>query len=230
MKNKRNIAIIPARAGSKRIPGKNIRDFLGKPIIAYSIQAALDSSLFENVMVSTDSDTIRQIAVKYGAEVPFFRSTSNSNDQATIMQVLFEVIGQLENRGKNYDSICCIFPTAPFITAFSLQKSYNLLIDSKADAIMPVVRYSHPIERALTVNSDDQKVRMIQPKYRHTRTQDLSPKYHEAGQFFWIKSNALDVKDHLTELNTLAYELPHGVVQDIDTEEDWEIAELKYTK
>lgn len=182
----RNIAIITARGGSKRIPKKNIRKFCGKPIIAYSIESALDSGIFSEVMVSTDSEEVAEIAKKYKANVPFMRSELTSNDYATTEEVLKEVLEYYRGKGELYDSMCCIYPTAPFITSEKLKYAYKILHDYDVDVVMPVVRYSFPPQRGLVKRAD--KLEYWHPEYRNSRSQDLDEIYHDAGQFYFYLS------------------------------------------
>ncbi len=226
MKNKKNIAIIPARGGSKRIPQKNIKNFLGKPIIAYSIEAALKSRLFDEVMVSTDDEKIAEVSKKWGAKVPFLRSKENANDYAGIADVLIEVLNEYKNRNIEFENVCCILATAPFIQADDLMDSYSKLLKSIYDSVFPVVRYSFPIQRAMQFEGD--KIKMIWPENLITRSQDLTPSFHDAGLFYWIKTNVVLQYKRLWTNNTTAIEIKEEKAQDIDTIEDWKIAELKY--
>ena len=223
----RNIAIIPARGGSKRIPHKNIKVFLGKPIIAYSIEAALQCGLFDEVMVSTDDPEIAEVAERYGAKVPFFRSSENANDHATLADVILEVIDQYAESGKKFDGICCILPTAPFITSNRILEAFDKMKNEKLDSVCPVVEFSYPILRALEF-TDDNKLQMIWPEHLKTRSQDLKSSFHDSGSFYWVKSKALKFEKTLFCRNGSAIILPETEVQDIDTEEDWKLAELKY--
>ncbi|MDK2842451.1 MAG: hypothetical protein PWQ17_1957 [Anaerophaga sp.] len=217
-----NLCIIPARGGSKRIPRKNIKDFLGKPIIAYSIEAAIQSNLFDEIMVSTEDPEIANVALKYGAKVPFMRSPENANDFATLADVINEVKGQYLELERSFNNICCILPTSPLLMVDNLRMGYELLISKKADSVRPVVRFSYPIQRA--VRLDDQgKINMFYPEYQNSRSQDLEPAFHDAGQFYWMKFDA-----GLKGTNKYGFEIFEIYVQDIDTEEDWKLAELKY--
>lgn len=222
-----NLAIIPARGGSKRIPGKNIKDFLGKPIIAYSIEAALQSKLFDVVMVSTDDEEISAVSKRYGAEVPFFRSKENSDDFAGTAAVLIEVLQEYKKDNVEFEFGCCIYPTAPFVTAHLLTQAYKLLIEKKIDTIFPVVPYSSPIQRALTLD-DHNKVSMIYPENYLKRSQDFEKTFHDAGQFYWFESRKLIRYKRLWTSNSNALVLSPFQVQDIDNQEDWELAELKF--
>ena len=221
-----SIAIIPARGGSKRIPHKNIKEFCGKPIIAYSIEAALESKLFDKVMVSTDDERIAEIAEKYGASVPFLRSAETSNDHAILKDVLVEVLNEYHKLGKVFDDVCCLLSTAPFINQKDLLESHALL-SGNTTAVIPVVQFSYTIFRSLKMN-EDKTVEMFWPENFATRSQDLPVAYHDAGLFYWY------TKEYFEELvpgfgkNARAYELSEIKTQDIDTEEDWKIAEMKY--
>ena len=221
-----NIAIIPARGGSKRIPRKNIRNFLGKPILAYSIDIAIKSRLFSEVMVSTDDEEIANIAKQFGANVPFFRSKSNSTDNSTTLEVIEEVVNTYIENDKHFDNICCIYPCAPFCTTMNLLDSYNLFIENKFNTVFPVVQYSSPIQRAL--NLDNNIISMSYPEFKNTRSQDLEKKYFDAGQFYWINTkNTFKQKNMYTDYSGSII-IDELNAQDIDNEIDWQIAELKY--
>ena len=219
-----SVAIITARGGSKRIPRKNIKVFCGKPIIAYSIKAALSSGSFDEVMVSTDSEEIKIIAEKYGASVPFLRSEATSNDFATTADVLEEVITSYRSIGKTFESFACIYPTAPFVTGTRLAEAAVLLED--ADAVLSVVKFSFPPQRAFVIR--DGSVRFQHPEYERARSQDLEPIYHDCGQFYLCKIKPFLEHHSLILPATKPYILPEEEVQDIDTMSDWEIAEAKY--
>lgn len=219
----KNIAIIPARGGSKRIPRKNIKEFLGKPIIAYSIEAALNSGLFKEVMVSTDDEEIAEIATKYGAIVPFLRTEENSNDFATTADVLFEVMA---NYSEEYDNGCCIYPTAPLVTIEKLKDCYTNLIRQDYDTVFPVVKYSYPIQRSLCDNNG--KIEMVWPHNLEKRSQDLEDRYHDAGQFYWFNIAKFFKSKKLYSDNSGYIIMDELFVQDIDNETDWKLAELKY--
>lgn len=224
--NYKNIAIIPARGGSKRIPGKNIKPFLGKPIIAYSIEVALKSNLFTEVMVSTDDEQIATIASKYGASVPFLRSEATSNDFATLGDVVEEVLLVYEKQGKFFDNLCCILATAPFINEELLNEAFQLMIKHHYDSVFPVVRYSYPIQRALRMQNG--KISMFYPENFLKRSQDLEPAYHDSGQFYWMKVEEFKKQKRFFARNSGAIILSETEVQDIDSEEDWKLAEWKY--
>lgn len=222
-----NLCIIPARGGSKRIPRKNIKPFLGKPIIAYSIEAALKSNLFDEVMVSTDAREIATVAEEFGASVPFMRSEDNANDFATLADVLLEVVEEYKNIGSNIENICCILPTAPLISVQRLRESHDVFNSGKFDSFCPVVAFSYPILRALELDTQD-RLRMIWPEYLKSRSQDLKPAYHDSGSFYWVKTEALEREKTLFCKNGSAIIVSENEVQDIDTETDWQLAELKY--
>jgi len=221
------IAIIPARGGSKRIPRKNIKPFNGRPIIAYSIDAALGAGCFAEVMVSTDDDQIADLAREAGALVPFTRSEENSNDFANLAEVCREVLEQYNNLGKQFEFVCCILPTAPFVSAERLKQGYDLLLSSDCDSIVPVTNFSYPAQRAVRID-DSGKMAMIWPEHYLSRSQDLPPSYHDAGQFYWIKSKSLLEQMRFFAKNSQAIVLRQMEVQDIDCLEDWELAEIKH--
>lgn len=224
-----NLCIIPARGGSKRIPRKNIRDFLGKPIIAYSIETALSTGLFDEVMVSTDDEEIANLAKTYGAKVPFLRSNENSGDFATTAEVLLEVIERYEAENKIFMNACCIYPTAPLISIEKLTLGHRELSSHHRDVVFPVVAFSYPIWRGLYKNSDNQ-IQMVWPEHLNSRSQDLAEVYHDAGQWYWFNIEVLKSKKTLFTDNTAAITLDPVEVQDIDNESDWMIAELKHER
>ena len=222
-----SICIIPARGGSKRIPRKNIKEFCGKPIIAYSIEAALNSNIFSEVMVSTDDYEIASIAREYGANVPFMRSAKASDDHATTMDVLEEVLKRYTEIEKEFDSLCYIYPCAPFVTAQRLQEANKTLInDNNIKAVLPVVAYSYPVQRSFEII--DGGLEMLFPENMLTRSQDLGAVYHDSGQFCFMNTNTVGGDYHLFGKYTRAIVLTELEVQDIDTFEDWKMAEIKY--
>lgn len=220
------IAIITARGGSKRIPGKNVKEFMGKPMLTYAIEAALKSELFREVMVSTDDEEIAKIAREAGAAVPFMRSEATSDDFATTDDVLMEVLDTYEKRGETFDYMACIYPTAPFVTAKKLRGAMALLIEKDASGVMPVVRFSFPPQRGMAIREGS--LVYCYPENAAKRSQDLEPMYHDSGQFYCY---------HVARYRACRGDLPDGYlpivvpeteVQDIDNLSDWELAEIKY--
>lgn len=222
-----DICIIPARGGSKRIPRKNIKDFVGKPIIAYSIEAALTSGLFDEVMVSTDDAEIAKIAEKFGAKVPFFRSGKNADDHSTTSDVIEEVLMEYSKQGGKFTKACCIYPTAPFVTIGSLEEGKSILIDSGADTVFPIVKFGYPVWRGLRKEGNG-TVEMIWKEHLKSRSQDLEEVFHDAGQWYWFDVERFLLNKKLFTDNTKAIELSPLEVQDIDNLHDWHLAELKY--
>lgn len=222
----KKIAIITARGGSKRIPNKNIKTFCGKPIISHVIKIAINSKLFDEVMVSTDSEKIAEISRVNGASVPFMRSKNNSDDYSTTPDVLFEVLKEYKKNGIKFDIACCIYPTAVLIEKSILKRSLDLLKKNNFDTVFPYARYGHPIQRALLIKGD--KIKMKNPKNYRKRTQDMSNYFYDTGQFYWFKVENFLIKKKLWTNNTGGIELLNTDFQDIDNEEDWELAELKY--
>ena len=220
------IAMITARGGSKRIPRKNIREFCGKPILAYSIEAALQSGVFDEVMISTEDDEIAEIAQRYGAAFPFRRSEETAGDHAVTIDVMAEVIKKYRELGKDPESVCCIYPTAPFVTAEKLRKADALFKESGADAVIPVVRFSFPPQRCFYI--DESFLKYKWKEHEFSRSQDLEPWYHDAGQFYFIKTQAMLDQHTLVPAKTAPLIMDEMEVQDIDTMDDWEIAEIKY--
>ncbi|HEY4650406.1 MAG TPA: pseudaminic acid cytidylyltransferase [Pontibacter sp.] len=222
----KRLAIIPARGGSKRIPRKNIKPFLGKPIIAYSIETALQSGLFDEVMVSTDDAEIAEVAEAYGANVPFLRSETAADDYATTADVIAEVLHNYSPEGKHFEQVCCIYPTAPFIQPAILREALQLLESANYSTVFPVLRYSFPIWRSLKMEAN--KVEMNWPEHQTSRSQDLEPAFHDAGQFYWLRTADFREQQQLFTPNSGAIELSELHAQDIDNETDWKLAELKY--
>lgn len=221
-----NIAIIPARGGSKRIPRKNCKFFLGKPIIAYSIEAALKSNLFDEVMVSTDDTEIAEIATQYGANVPFFRSHKNSDDFATTYDVIEEVLNNYAKKEITFEYACCLYACAPLIQISDIKRAYEKLKEETWDSVFPVAPFSFPIQRALHFKNE--KIEFVNHKFALTRSQDLEPTYHDVGQFYFMNTKViLDKKTVLTN-NSSSIILEETMVQDIDNETDWKLAEIKY--
>ena len=222
----KRLAIITARGGSKRIPRKNIKPFLGKPILAYSIEAAVASGLFDEVMVSTEDEEIAEIAKQYGAKVPFYRSEKTAGDFATTNDVLLEVIDEYEKRGQLFDMACCIYPTAPFVTAEKIKDAMGQLERSDADTLIPVVQFSYPPQRAMVIRNGQLEFKYLE--YIDSRSQDLEKEYHDVGQFYCFKVPAYKENKKLMLGSILPYVVDEMEVQDIDNESDWKIAEIKY--
>ncbi len=222
----KSIAIITARGGSKRIPRKNIRPFLGKPILEYSIAAALQTGLFEEVMVSTDDAEIAQIAQQAGAKVPFFRSEETANDFATTADVIAEVLTTYAQTGKEFQAACCIYPTTPFVTANILSTAMQLLEQEQADCVIPVVRFSFPPQRGVIINNN--KITPKWPENMAKRSQDLEPLYHDCGQFYCLNVERFLQQKVIWMEHAVPIIQEERYVQDIDTLEDWALAEMKY--
>ena len=221
------VAIIPARGGSKRIPGKNIRPFLGRPIIGYSIDAALKSNLFDRVIVSTDSEKIAEIASSFGAEIPFFRPQELSDDFTGTDPVVLQTLEVLKDRKIEVSHVCCIYPTAPFIRIEYLKKGLEILMETDADSAFSVTTFPYPIMRGLRRDKNG-RIKMIWPEHFNTRSQDLEEAYHDAGQFYWARTDRYAVNRRFFSDNAIPVILPRHLVHDIDTEEDWALAELMF--
>lgn len=218
------VAVIPARGGSKRIPRKNIKEFCGKPMIAYSIEAALQSGCFDKIIVSTDDSEIAQVAKSYGAEVPFIRPKELSNDYTGTIPVIRHAIEWLVEHGVDTNLVCCLYATAPFVTAEHLQQGLQQLEDNNAAYAFTVTSYAFPIQRAIKLNPE-LGVEMFDANNFNTRSQDLEEAYHDAGQFYWGKTEAWLSEKMIFGPESTAVILPRHRVQDIDTPEDWERAE-----
>lgn len=226
---KNAIAIIPARGGSKRIPKKNIKDFFGKPLIAYSIEVALASKLFEKIIVTTDDENIANIAKKYGAEVPFLRPKEISDDFTGTADVINHAIEYLENKGESYKYVCTIYATAPLLEEKYLIEGYEKLQNSDAVNTFSATTMPFPIQRAFKVNKDE-RCEMFTPEYYTARSQDLEEAYQDAGQFYWTnrdRAKKSDIEMIFSEIS-IPIVLPRHLVQDIDTLEDWKRAEYMY--
>lgn len=216
-----NLCIIPARGGSKRIPRKNVKGFLGKPIIAYSIEAAINSGLFSEVMVSTDDEEIATVARKYGASIPFYRSEKTSDDYSTLKDVVEEVKEYYSKNDVTFDNICCILATAPFVNKSIIQRVLNDMIANGLDSNRPIIKFSYPPQRGVYLK--DNRISFYYPEFSNARSQDLEPIYYDAGMFYWMKFESV-----FTNENKGGYIIPEMMAQDIDTIEDWELAEIKY--
>lgn len=222
------LCIIPARGGSKRIPGKNIRAFHGRPILAYPIAAAQESGCFDEIMVSTDEAVIADIAREQGATVPFFRSAENSGDHAGSDDVIREVLHQYRGRGREFTQVCMLYPTAALTTAEHLIQGRNLLLATPGlVSVLPVLRFSFPIQRALVLREG--RMQLLHPEHYHTRSQDLEPTYHDAGQWYWLNTEGFLRTGELMGPHSAGVQLSEMEAQDIDNEDDWTVAELKYT-
>ena len=222
-----NIAIIPARSGSKRIPGKNIKEFCGKPMIGWSILEAINSECFDHIVVSTDSHEIAEIANSFGADTPFIRPKNISDDFTPIVTVMKHAISELLNLSYKMTNICCIFATAPFIRSNYIKSGLHQLTNNGCDYVFPVTTFSYPIQRSLIVNTDN-TIRMLYPELSHTRSQDLDEAWHDAGQFYWGKFESWIEEKEIFKSDTQILRLPRKLVQDIDTYEDWEYAEALF--
>lgn len=220
-----NICVIPARGGSKRIKKKNIKNFQGKPIIYYPIKEALKSNIFDEIIVSTDDNEIEEIALKYGAKVPFKRPSEISGDMSNTLEVILHSI-QFKELKNQIDFVCCLYPTAVFIKSFDLQKAFDLSKKQSSNIVLCAVEYSHPIERSFTLDQNGfTKLRF--KNFANSRTQDLKQTFHDAGQFYFGSSLTWKNTENIIN-NALPYKIPSWRVIDIDTIDDWERAELIY--
>ena len=218
------LAMVMARGGSKRIPRKNIKEFMGRPMISYAISAALESRIFDEVMVSTEDAEIAEVARELGASVPFMRSEYTASDVATTREVVLEVVEEYARRGRRFDSLACLYSCVPFLTGETLRAAYERFCADGADLLMPVVRYSFPVQRALHVGADG-LMTYREPAEANRRTQDLEPTYHDAGMFYFTKVSAYVAGDIMRRA---WFEMPALCAQDIDTPDDWKMAEIKY--
>jgi N-acylneuraminate cytidylyltransferase len=221
------VAIVPARGGSKRIPRKNIRPFLGEPILGRVLGQVRGADCFDEVMVSTDDREIAGVATSHGAAVPFMRSAANSNDSATTEDVVLEVLAAYARAGRHFARVCVIYPTAVFVTPQLLHQGRDLLQSSGADSVVTVLRFSYPIQRAFQIEGG--KLRMREPQHIGTRSQDLAPAFHDAGQFYWLRSASFLEQRQIYAPHAVPLLLDDMQAQDIDTEEDWRLAEFKYS-
>lgn len=220
------LAVIPARGGSKRLPGKNIRDFAGKPMLAWSVEAALESGLFDTVMVSTDSEEIAAVARAAGASVPFLRSAKTADDHAIIIDVMAEVVERYEADGCRFDRLCCILATAPLLRAATLKHGADLMDGGEFDTVFPVVAFGYPIQRALR-RDEAGRTAMRQPEHYASRSQDLEPAYHDAAQFYWMTREVCVTRQSIFAGRAGSFVIDAMEAQDIDTLTDWRLAELK---
>ncbi|NDY73270.1 pseudaminic acid cytidylyltransferase [Desulfobacter hydrogenophilus] len=221
-----NIAIIPARGGSKRIPHKNIRMFCGRPMIAYAITAAKESGLFKHVVVSTDNEKIARIAREWGAVIPFVRPSELANDYTPTAPVIVHAIEACRIMGWSFENVCCIYPGVPFICNDDLKDALNLLLKSESEFCFPVTEFPSAVQRAL-IRLEDGKMKPLYPQFETTRTQDLQPAYHDAGQFYWGNTEAWE-KNIKIHSNGIGYVIPNWRVIDIDTPADWKRAEMLF--
>jgi pseudaminic acid cytidylyltransferase len=219
-----NIAIIPARGGSKRIPKKNIKDFLGKPIIAYSIENAIKSNLFDRVIVSTDDEGIAKVAKEYDAEVPFIRPSELSDDFSGTHEVIGHAVKWLENNGEVIDYVCCLYATAPLIQIADIIQGFELIKTGKWESVISATNFSYPIFRSFE-KLPNGGLRMFFPEHYSSRSQDLPEAYHDAGQFYWGNAQAWKDKPNRFSEHSTIVELPNYLVKDIDTMNDWYHAE-----
>ena len=219
----KNLCIIPARGGSKRIPRKNVKPFMEKPMLAYSIEVANQSGLFDKIMVSTDDEEIASVARQYGAEVPFMRTAETASDFATTADVLKEVLTKYKELGLEFDNFCCFYATAPLVQSKDVVSAFELLQQSDFTCVYPVVQFSYPIWRCLDLSADGTMTRHW-PEYENSRSQDLPKEYHDTGTFYWYKT-----KEWLSgNVKIGGIEVDETTIQDIDTETDWKLAEMKY--
>jgi len=223
----KTIALIPARGGSKRIPRKNIREFRGKPMIAYSIAAALEAEIFDQVIVSTDSEEIAGIARRHGAETPFLRPPELAGDFTTTAEVVAHALEWLTAHSGAVDTMCCLYATAPFVTGRWLRKGYELLGGREVSAVFTVAAHPSPVFRALK-KDENGFLRMVWPEYELSRSNDLPETYYDAGQFYWLAASRFRQTNRLYADDALPLVLPRYLVQDIDTGEDWRMAELMH--
>lgn len=221
-----SLAVITARGGSKRIPRKNIKDFCGKPIIAYTIMATLESDIFDEVMVSTDDEEIAEVALKYGAKVPFLRSAENSDDFKNSTDAVIEVIKEYRKLGKEFSVVAQVYPTAPFMTPEDLRNGMKIFTETGADSLIPVTKFGYPPQRGFIIAEN--RVKFLQPEYTFSRSQDLEPIYHDIGQFYFAKTDIFMEKRTFITDNIATVVVPEERVQDIDNESDWKLAEVKY--
>lgn len=221
------LAVIPARGGSKRIPRKNINSFCGKPMIAWSIEAALQSACFDQIIVSTDDTEIAEVALQYGATVPFMRPVELSDDYTGTIPVISHAIGWFKAQGQQIDEVCCLYATAPFVRPEDIRRGLDTLTDEGCDYAFSVTSYAFPIQRAIRIN-DESRVEMFNPEHFNTRSQDLEEAWHDAGQFYWGQADAWASNKMIFSPDSVPVRLERHRVQDIDTPEDWLRAELMF--
>ena len=222
---KKILAILPARGGSKRIPRKNIKEFCGKPILAYPIESAIKADIFDEIMVSTDDNEIASISKKYGAKVPFLRSQESSDDFSNLADVVNEVIAKYKEDGKEFDMVCVIMATTPFLKKQSLIDAHKLILENKADSVYPLVEFHYPILKSLKIENG--YIERAFPDFSLMRSQDMQAFYHDAAQFYFFNLNNYTGKSFILD-RTYPSVIAEKDTHDIDTIEDWEIAEFKY--
>ncbi len=222
------VAIIPARGGSKRIPHKNVREFCGKPMIVWSIEAAKSSGLFDRIIVSTDDNTIAEIASRAGADVPFLRPAELSDDITPTRPVIAHAISALAKSGFHAEYVCCLYATAPFVRTQDLVSAFKELRESGARYVFPVATFDYPIQRALKLSSDGE-VSMFDPSQFSKRSQDLEDAYHDVGQFYWANAKQWQTDEPVFAPGSKGIPIPRYLAQDIDTDEDWNLAERLFT-
>jgi pseudaminic acid cytidylyltransferase len=221
------LCVIPARGGSKRIPRKNIKNFHGKPIIQYSIEVALESSVFDKVIVSTDDEEIAEVAKSGGAEIPFIRPQSLADEFTATVPVISHAVQEMENRGFQFNFVCCIYATSPFLKASYIKQGAEIISEGNTDYVFSSAVYPHPIERSFELN-EERRVTPFMPGQERVRSQDLIEKYHDAGQFYWGTRGAWVSEKNIFTPNSETITLPSYLVQDIDTPEDWKRAEVMW--
>lgn len=223
----RLLAVIPARAGSKRVPGKNTRLFHGRPMLGWPIATARESGLFARVMVSTEDETVAALAREQGAEAPFLRDPATADDRAGLTEVLGEVVEAFEARGEQFDAVCCLLATAALITPARLREGLELLRSGDWAGAYPVLPYAPPIQRAL-IRAGNGATKLENPAEAETRTQDLPARYHDAGQFYWLTPEACRARRSILSGHAATLVLGEMEAQDVDSEDDWKLAEMKF--
>tara|TARA_B110000008_G_scaffold272542_1_gene305447 strand:- start:1492 stop:2181 length:690 start_codon:yes stop_codon:yes gene_type:complete len=221
------VAIIPARSGSKRILNKNVKLFFGKPMLAWSIEAAIKSECFDKIICSTDDDEIAKIAKEYGAEIPFIRPKYLSDDFTGTIPVIAHAVEYLQRNGTKLNLACCIYATAPFLQTIDIQNSLEQMLSNNLDFCFSATTYPYPVERSFRI-TPNKRCEMLHPEMFKKRSQDLEEVYHDAGQFYWGKPESWLEDRELFSKNTLPYILPSYRVQDIDTLDDWKRAEVMF--
>lgn len=222
-----NVAIIPARGGSKRIPGKNVKEFAGKPIIAYAVDAAKQTGIFDRIMVTTDSQKIADVAEQHGAEVPFLRPADLSDDHTPTAPVIAHAVDWLRKNGEDVDYACCIYATAAFVRPIYIKQGYDIITENRVSSVFSVTTFAFPIFRSLK-RTESGHLAMFWPEHELTRSNDLPEAYHDAAQFYWVEVDRFMKAPRLYTDDAMPVILPRYLVQDIDTPEDWETAEYMF--